>query len=364
MKAGMPSLQAFAAEIERRAAAKKDFIANTANVSLVPYQGDVGLEIGDMRFGINKIGHAQLAEAAGIPKQYYDRCLNDGQQDLVMKNVNAWFKAQAENKLIRVLDNNVRAVRSDKFRTDMEYEDLCGAILPVLYEMDVSIMSYQLTDTCMYIKAVDKRVERALEAKGGKFNDGKHNIVRCLSPAINISDSEVGFRSARVDAGVYDSFCSNLAYFGERSVRKYHVGAKHSLVGEEIYSMLSQDTKEKTAVATIAQLTDVVRVAFDRAKFDALCDKIEETTAEPIVGDLVKVVKMTSTKLGLTEVEGKGVLRHLAEGGDLSRFGLYNAVTAMSADVEDYDRASELERIGAQVIELPKKDWQVLANAA
>jgi hypothetical protein len=48
---------------------------------------------------------------------------------------------------------------------------------------------------------------------------------------------------------------------------------------------------------------------------------------------------------------------------DLSRLGLHNAVTRYSQDVESYDRAPELERIGAQVIELPKNDWTQIARA-
>lgn len=41
-----------------------------------------------------------------------------------------------------------------------------------------------------------------------------------------------------------------------------------------------------------------------------------------------------------------------------------NAITRMSSDVESYDRATDLERVGAQVIELPRDDWKVLAEAA
>ena len=79
---------------------------------------------------------------------------------------------------------------------------------------------------------------------------------------------------------------------------------------------------------------------------------------------MVEVVRGAGRRLGLTDDEGKGVLRHLIEGGDLSRYGLYTAVTRQSQDVEDYDRATELERIGAQVIELPKSEWRELAMAA
>jgi hypothetical protein len=39
-------------------------------------------------------------------------------------------------------------------------------------------------------------------------------------------------------------------------------------------------------------------------------------------------------------------------------------VTRMSADVESYDRATELERVGAKVIELPKHEWREIAEAA
>ena len=79
---------------------------------------------------------------------------------------------------------------------------------------------------------------------------------------------------------------------------------------------------------------------------------------------MVKVVSLAGRKLGLTEDEGRGVLRHLIEGGELSRFGLYNAITRQSQDVEDYDRATELERVGAAVVELPRGEWRVLAEAA
>lgn len=380
MKAGMHSIEDFAREIARRAETKKDFIANTKNAELVPYDREVTrikdgkevtaneptimLHVGDMKFGINKIGHAQLSEVTKIPKAYYDKMLAE-EPALLTENVNTWFTRNATKQLFRTQDNNLRALRSDKFRTDMEYEDQAGALLPVLLDLDVDVMSAQVTDTRMYIKCVDKKVTRELAAIGGKFGDGKHNIVRCLSPAITISNSEVGYGSANVLTGLFDGFCSNLATFAERSIRKYHVGARHELVGEAHYTMLTDDTKRKTQVATMAQLVDVVRGAFDRVQFDALVDKVEGTQNDKIESDdLVKVVSMAGKTFGFSEVESKSVLKQLAGGGDLSRFGLYNAITAASQAVDDYDRASDLERIGAQVIELPANQWKQIATAA
>jgi hypothetical protein len=58
------------------------------------------------------------------------------------------------------------------------------------------------------------------------------------------------------------------------------------------------------------------------------------------------------------------VLRDLIEGGELSGYGLVNAVTHYSQQVEDYDRATELEALGGRLIELPVGEWISLAQAA
>src|SRR5262245_31856639 len=115
MKAGMHSIQEFAAEIARRAESKKDFVANTKNVEMTTgIITEPKLEVGDMKLDINKIGHAQLAEVTKIPKPYYDKMLAE-EPALLADNVNTWFKRNATPQLFRTLDNKVRAVRSDKF---------------------------------------------------------------------------------------------------------------------------------------------------------------------------------------------------------------------------------------------------------
>jgi len=43
--------------------------------------------------------------------------------------------------------------------------------------------------------------------------------------------------------------------------------------------------------------------------------------------------------------------------------GLGSAITRHSQDLKDYDRATELERIGGRLIELPRSEWQMLSSA-
>jgi hypothetical protein len=362
MKTGLHSLTELLEEIKRRAAAKEDLVAPTTALEAVVDDGGLKLAVkGKDAAPINRVAHRQIQGHLKIPADYYDRMLAD-QPELLCRNINTWLHANRENRLIRRLFGTTRAFLSDAYRP-LENEGLASAVVRPLLEADAEVMSAQITDTKLYIKAVDKKVCRELAKTGHRFGDGQHKIVRVASPAITISNSEVGHGAVSILGGVYDEFCSNLATFRERSTRKYHAGARHQLTDDETYAMLSDQTRAKTDEALWMQVSDIVRVAFDRARFDALCDKIEATT-EDKVDDVVQTVSFASKRFGFTEVEGKLVLDEMIKGGELSRFGLYNAVTSASAKLEDYDRASEFERIGGQIVELPKSDWRELVAAS
>jgi len=377
MKMGK-SIVELAQEIQRRAAGKKDYVADTAALSMdtvyatdtVTGEDATGVELvlrgsqENTAFDIKPLAHGQLADFTGIPKAYYDRMMADAPV-LLAVSVNTWLNAKPGKRMVRTLDGSVRALLSDRYRP-MENEDLASAVLPVLGDAKLDIISCEVTDRRLYIKACDRSLSRELARHGAALGDGGHTIVRVPSfPAITISNSEVGCGALSVLAGVYDSGCSNLATFGERSMRKYHTGARHELASDDTYAMLSDETRAKTDQALWLQVRDVVKAAFDRARFDALIDKIQATQSDKIGGAAAPAVVETVVKrFGFNSDEGKNILQHLIEGGELSRFGLANAITRASTDVADYDRATELERVGGQLIELPRTEWQALALAA
>ena len=362
MKTGLHSLEALLTEVKRRANAKTDLILPTTAMEAVVDNGEVKLAVKGRELApINQHAHRQMQGYAKIPADYYDRMLAD-QPELLCRNLNTWLHANRENRLVRQLFGTTRAFLSDRYRP-LENEDLAMAVIQPLLDADADVMSAQVTDTKLYVKAVDKKVTRELAKTGNKFGDGQHRIVRVASPAITISNSEVGDGAVSVLGGVYDSFCSNLATFKERSTRKYHTGARHQLADEDTYALLSDETRRITDEAMWRQVSDIVRGAFDRARFDSLVDKIE-ATVEDKVEDVVQTVNLASKRWGFTEVEGKLVLNEMVQAGDLNRFGLHNAITAASAKVEDYDRATKMERIGGEVIELTANDWRELNEAA
>ncbi len=82
-------------------------------------------------------------------------------------------------------------------------------------------------------------------------------------------------------------------------------------------------------------------------------DKLRESTQIPLKHDPVKSVELLADKFQLTENERGDILRQLFMGADNSRYGLVNAVTAASKIAKSYERATELERIGGEILSLP-----------
>ena len=90
----------------------------------------------------------------------------------------------------------------------------------------------------------------------------------------------------------------------------------------------------------------------------------ESTQAKLDTSDIPALVKLTGSNFGLTDAEGKGVLQHLLEDADYTLYGLANAVTRFSQDVDDYDRASKLEVIGYNVMTMSPAMFRQINQAS
>ena len=360
------SLQELAIEIERRANAKKDFIAPVGRLEMQPSfdtASGVALVVqnGENRkFNVNELTNGQIAEYTGIPMPYYRRMLTSD-PTLLSTNVNRWLKGKEQDRrMVRTLDGTARAFLSDRFRP-LENEELAEAVLPVLLDQDLMVISSEITERRLYIKAVDRRIERDVPT-GRKMGDGTHVFFDTVSPAITISNSEVGAGALSIETGVYTKVCTNLAMIGT-NLRRYHTGAR-AAISDEVYALLTDQTKRATDAAVWLQVRDLVKSAFELAKFDAMIKKLGDAAEQKIEDDPVQVIEKVGKRFNLLEGERTSVLRQLIEGADLSKYGIHAAITRASQDVDSYDRATELERIGGDVIELAPNEWRELAVAA
>lgn len=366
MKTGR-SLTALAQEIERQANEKRDFVASTQSINLLPALPESGTdgfrlalgrggedridgETGVEMFGATDTFHGQLASYAGIPKAYYDTMRREA-PELLTKNVNHWLHVKPQPRMVRTLDGNARAFLSDRYRALDNFE-LLQAILPEFTEhTGLEIVSCEVTAQRMYVKALSPRIR-------GEVKPGDE-----VQAGIVISNSEVGAGSLRVEPLVYRLVCLN-GLITNAAMRKYHVGRKQLESEEAIQELLSTRTRELADSAFFATVRDVVRGSLQQDVFDRNVARLLEASGRPINGDPIKTVELTRKKFSLTEGEGSQILQHLIRGGDLSQWGLANAVTRSAQDVPDYDRATAFERLGGEIIELAPRDWSVLAEAA
>lgn len=352
MKAGK-TLQELAIELDRQQAVKKDMIVDMGALSMDT--GDTGLALQvtggstAAEYGINDIAHRQIGQVLKIPALYYDR-MKAEYPELLAQNVNGWFSRTPNMKrMLRTMDGTARAFLSDRYRRIDNFE-VASAVLPIISGMDgASVESCELTDSRMYLKVVNPRV--TAEVKKG-------DIVQA---GIIISNSEVGMGSVNVSPLVYRLVCSNGMIAQDGAVRKYHVGRANE--GGEDFSIYRSETIEADDKAFLMKLEDSVKAAVDQARFAAIVDKMREATEATMEAKVVpQVVELASKEYGITEAEGKGILGHLIAGGDLSLYGLANAVTRQAQDVESYDRSTELEATGYKIITMAPALWRNLTR--
>jgi hypothetical protein len=88
--------------------------------------------------------------------------------------------------------------------------------------------------------------------------------------------------------------------------------------------------------------------AISQATLDKITDRLNVIAGVELQNP-EKAVELVAEKFDLVEDERAAIMKNLISGGDVSQWGLTNAVTALANDVASYDRAVELETIGGKV---------------
>ncbi len=352
MKTGL-SLQDMAKELQRRNTAKRDFIADTTalhlsadacRVVLSPSKGkDISLVPGETF-------RRQVAAHYKVPQDYAER-IRGAHPELYAATLNTFFEKEPARRMVRVLDDTSRAFLSDRYRP-LDNFDLANAVLPELMgRKDMKVESTQFTESRFYLKAVSSRIQTEVK---------KGDVVQI---GLMVSNSEVGAGALQVSPLVYRLICLNGMVSPDYGQRRYHVGKRAS--GEEdTYQMYSDKTRQLDDAAFFAKVRDTVKGVLTKEVLEALVLPMREATEQKIASkDIPAVIEVTASTFGYGESTSANLLEHLIKGGDLTRYGLMNAITRASQDEDDYDTATRMEADGARLIELPQSDWRTIAEA-
>lgn len=359
MKTGL-TLSQLAAKIEANREMKHDFVASTEAMTMQISRDGSGEtpralleaelpEVGRQSFPILGLAHDQIGSRLGIPGKYYDRMLADA-PDLLATNVNAWFRMKPERRMVRTLGGDARAFLSNSYNR-IENEEIAETVLPILADIPgVRIVSSEVTDRRLYIQAVTPLT------KAVKVGDE-------VQAGVIITNSEVGHGAVSVKPLIFRLVCLNGMVREDGRFRANHVGRR---IEEGVMAAVAyaDDTRQADDRAVLLKVRDHVRHAVDEAIFGRVVDQMAELAGGREAKNPVKAVEVLAQKIGAGEGERDSILQSLIKGGDLSAWGLLNAVTHQAHSAISYDRGVEFESLGGKLLDMPRGQWAEVLEAA
>ncbi len=344
------------AELQHQNEMKKDFIVPAQSMHMATdgrtfeiggSNEGAGVDCIDT-FTTTDLFHRQIGSALGIPAKYYDQ-MRKLKPELLAQNVNAWFSDKTQSYMIRSMDYGdgrmARALLSDRYRR-IDNMEIASAVLPLFAgQADMQVMSCEVTENRMYLKIVNKRLEADV-VPGDTVQGG-----------VIISNSEVGLGAVSVQPLLYRLVCTNGMVVNDLGERRTHVGRAAKAV-DDGYALYSDEALIAEDKAFMLKLRDITMAAIEETRFETVVDRLRESTQVKITGRVQDVIELTGKAYGLNQPEQDNILNYLIQGGDLSMYGLSNAITRASQDVESYDRATSLEGIGWQVATMPEAQWK------
>lgn len=341
MKQGIKTIEKLYGELDRQRDVRIDLIANTRNLAISSTDGksviSVATDNNVRSYTVSEVAHRQIAERLNIPYKYYER-MRITYPELLDKNINGWLVKNPEKRMLRTLDGNLRAFLSDRYRR-LDNLELLDYVLPVIAEMKgCEIVSCDVTETHLYLKIINKTMKTEI-VPGDVVQAG-----------FVISNSEIGLGALKVEPLIYRLVCKNGMISKDYSHKKYHTGRQVEDT-DNAYELYSDTTLEADDKAYFLKVQDIVRASVDEAKFALAVEKMRASMKVETGDNPVETVEVLGDRYLLNKNERGSILRHFIMGNDFSQYGLVNAVTRSSQDVVDYNRATEMERLGGILLE-------------
>ena len=320
------------------------------------------------RYAPTSVFDSGLSAKLGIPFTYLRRLRSEGIAHVLDFNVNGLLHEyrDADGSVLRPADDRkflvrlftgadgaqgvARALLSDKYRMIENLDVLMAALDGVNQTgVQVEIQGADLTDSRMYVRIAAPGIQalapELLKDYRSPFtgNRGADNPV--VFAGFVISNSETGGGSFTVTPRITFQVCTNGMTVTTDAMRAVHLGGRQ----DDGIVNWSERTNRLSLALVRSRTADMVRTCLNKDYMESVIRKATEKAGKP-VDKPVDEIKVVGKALGYTQAEQDGILSHFIKGSDLTAGGLMNAVTSWAQEVEDADRASELENSALRVL--------------
>lgn len=320
--------------------------------------------------------HGQFGERFKVPMNYYTR-MREEAPELLAHNLNHWRGQDGEEKkLVRIIDDQVRAFLSSKYRPISHLDVLTTAVQVITgkdgeagqeapHARGARCFDWGISPTNLNVGLVNPSMQVNLKdlAKGVQFNrpggyqadapnhgwmrpgkdtDGGHWVF----PVAWVRNSETGHGGLSISGGLYEAICDNTAKVG-KDFMQVHIG-RDMEEGE-----FSAKTYEKINAVIFAKAADVMRNVFEPELLLENARKMAGLKGEPAD---VKAAADSIVKLpGMTEDVRDDILAAY-QPLDAGRDTLLDVQRAVTAAAHAYraekpEVAMALEELGGAIIE-------------
>lgn len=366
-RCGLPAL---VAELDRQRASRVDFVASAADLRVIP------LAIPNLPAPVPALapapGNAQVGEWLTAPtpisRRAYDQLatrLSPSVPTRFARDLFTTSPAIASNllndlsslgggrRLIRCLDNKVRAVLSDKYRIFDDY-DIALTTLDAIRASEGTVLDCVASDSRFDIRfTATHMIEHIPETRGGDGNaehisrttldpnQFKHLGLGAVCPFVRVSHSSVGEGGLSVSYGILRLFCLNGA-ITDRVLNQIHIGAATNV------GLLSEETVAADSKAIMLKCRDLIQASLKPETFRSVVSSAKAAASDYVVAPSSAVQNIVSSS-HLTDTDREGILQYFLRDYDQNRWGLAQAVSRYAQDV-DADKAVELESVSGSLI--------------
>jgi hypothetical protein len=375
---GRGTLAQLVTELERQRDSRIDFVADVRHLEVKANGGIQIIPTTAQAFEWMPNGPMQMVKSAyhqlgdrcfpSIPTRFFDALMTE-RPDRLSALINGLHKDDPQKRLVRCLDNQVRAWLSNSYRV-LDNMDIAFTCLDEARKKDAQVFEADLSDKRMRIKFTTQAVwdkidivqrsgpqgswyagaigNKELMGKtilGAKIREELPGGSGTIHPVVTVLNSETGHGGFHVRIGILMGICFNVATL-ETVVSRIHLGER---MEEGIFS---QETISAESKAIMLKARDAVRAAFDQDKFKAMVAKAQQAQSDKVDSPSAAIDNVIETGM-VNEEQREALMQYFFKDYDQTRFGFAQAVSRLAQDLEDPDQAGDLESLAGRIIKEP-----------
>lgn len=238
-----------------------------------------------------------------------------------------------------------RALLSNSYRP-IDNWDVLNAVVQGMTDAGLNshvVKQADLTDRRMYIKVAVPEVSALapefLRNYVAPYSKKRGAEIPTVFGGFVIKNGETGGAAFSITPELTFEVCDNGMTVTEDMVRKTHLGAK---VEDEGVVRVSERTRKANLEFVKSYTMDAVTSFLDKGYMERVIRRLTEQAGGEVEHPQ-EVVQTLVKRPAFSESDAEGILNAFIDGGDRTRGGILQAITAYTQTVDDPDHAYEME---------------------